>query len=55
MTREMLLELVWDYGYLGDSRVVDTAINRLRDKIGTPGTDNLIQTVRGVGYRLEHP
>jgi two-component system response regulator MtrA len=33
MTREMLLELVWDYDYLGDSRVVDMAVKRLREKI----------------------
>lgn len=54
MTREMLLELVWDYDYLGDSRVVDMAIKRLREKVDEPAShDRLIQTVRGVGYRLE--
>lgn len=54
MTREMLLELVWDYDYLGDSRVVDMAIKRLREKVETdPSEPELIQTVRGVGYRLE--
>lgn len=54
MTREMLLELVWDYDYLGDSRVVDMAIKRLREKVdATESHDRLIQTVRGVGYRLE--
>ncbi|MDQ3914458.1 MAG: response regulator transcription factor [Actinomycetota bacterium] len=54
MTREMLLELVWDYDYLGDSRVVDMAIKRLREKIDQGGpTDRIIQTVRGVGYRID--
>ena len=54
MTREMLLELVWEYDYLGDSRVVDMAIKRLREKVDdTTSHDRLIQTVRGVGYRLE--
>ena len=54
MTREMLLELVWDYGYLGDSRVVDMAIKRLREKVeDDPSEPALIQTVRGVGYRIE--
>jgi DNA-binding response OmpR family regulator len=47
-TRELLLEQVWHYDYLGDSRLVDVAIQRLRAKVG-PG---LLETVRGVGYRL---
>jgi two-component system, OmpR family, response regulator MtrA len=47
-TREVLLERVWSYDYLGDSRLVDVAVQRLRAKIG-PG---LLETVRGVGYRL---
>jgi two-component system response regulator MtrA len=47
-TRELLLERVWGYDYLGDSRLVDVAVQRLRAKIG-PG---VLETVRGVGYRL---
>jgi DNA-binding response OmpR family regulator len=47
-TRELLLEQVWNYDYLGDSRLVDVAIQRLRAKIGP----ELLETVRGVGYRL---
>lgn len=47
-TRELLLERVWGYSYLGDSRLVDVAIQRLRAKIEIQG---LIETVRGVGYR----
>ncbi|HSR45410.1 MAG TPA: response regulator transcription factor [Acidimicrobiia bacterium] len=50
-TRELLLDRVWGYSYLGDSRLVDVAIQRLRAKIGTHGSPDLIETVRGVGYR----
>ena len=51
-TREMLLETVWGYDFLGDSRLVDVAIQRLRAKIEeVPGSPRLIQTVRGIGYR----
>ena len=53
-TRELLLERVWEYEYLGDSRLVDIAVQRLRAKIELePGSPQLITTVRGVGYRLE--
>lgn len=51
-TRELLLEQVWGYGYLGDSRLVDVAVQRLRSKIERdPSAPELIETVRGVGYR----
>ena len=54
LTREVLLERVWGYGYLGDSRLVDMAMMRLRDKIGQPSEPpSYITTVRGVGYRFE--
>jgi two-component system, OmpR family, response regulator MtrA len=53
-TRELLLELVWNYEYLGDSRLVDVAVQRLRAKIeADPKHPALITTVRGVGYRFE--
>ena len=52
-TRELLLELVWNYDYLGDSRLVDAAVQRLRGKIEEdPKEPKLIRTVRGVGYRF---
>ena len=52
-TRELLLELVWNYDYLGDSRLVDVAVQRLRAKIeDDPSNPRLIKTVRGVGYQL---
>ncbi|HYI46176.1 MAG TPA: response regulator transcription factor [Actinomycetota bacterium] len=54
MTRELLLDMVWDYDYLGDSRVVDMAIKRLREKIEEdPSNPTTVVTVRGVGYRVE--
>jgi two-component system response regulator MtrA len=53
-TREVLLNRVWDYDYLGDSRLVDVAVQRLRAKIeADPANPSIIHTVRGVGYRLE--
>ncbi len=52
-TRVLLLELVWNYDYLGDSRLVDAAIQRLRAKVeDDPKQPELIKTVRGVGYRF---
>jgi DNA-binding response OmpR family regulator len=55
-TREMLLERVWGYDYLGDSRLVDMAVKRLRDKIEDDTRNpSYITTVRGVGYRFERP
>ena len=54
LTRELLLDRVWGYDYLGDSRLVDTAMKRLRDKLGpAPQPPEYISTVRGVGYRFE--
>jgi two-component system response regulator MtrA len=51
-TRELLLERVWGYEFLGDSRLVDVAIGRLRSKIEhDPASPTLIVTIRGVGYR----
>ncbi|MBW3555779.1 MAG: response regulator transcription factor [Actinobacteria bacterium] len=54
LTREKLLERVWGYDYLGDSRLVDMAVKRLRAKLGdaADGPD-YITTVRGIGYRFE--
>lgn len=47
-TREALLEQLWDYSYLGDSRTVDIHIQRLRKKLGM---DKQLITVFGVGYK----
>lgn len=53
LSRDQLLELVWGYEYLGDSRLVDAHIRRLRVKIeDSPDDPKIIVTVRGMGYRL---
>jgi two-component system, OmpR family, response regulator MtrA len=53
LSREQLLDQVWGYDYLGDSRLVDVAVKRLRAKIEVdPAQPCLIETVRGVGYRF---
>lgn len=55
-TRRVLLERVWEYGFVGDTRLVDACIQRLRAKVEeNPSSPELIHTVRGVGYRLELP
>jgi DNA-binding response OmpR family regulator len=52
-SRDQLLELVWEQGYLGDSRLVDACVQRLRAKIEADTSEpRYIQTVRGFGYRF---
>ena len=52
LTRDVILDAVWGYDYLGDSRLVDVAIQRLRSKVeADPADPQLIQTVRGAGYK----
>jgi two-component system, OmpR family, response regulator MtrA len=52
LARDTLLDRIWGYDYLGDSRLVDVAVGRLRAKIETdPTTPELILTVRGAGYK----
>ena len=51
LTRQMLLNSLWKYDFLGDERVVDTHIKNLRKKLGV----NCIETIRGVGYRIDRP
>jgi two-component system, OmpR family, response regulator MtrA len=52
LSRDVLLDRVWGYDYLGDSRLVDVAIQRLRAKVeADPAAPGLIQTVRGAGYK----
>ena len=50
LSREQLLEKVWGYDYYGEMRVVDVHIGHIRQKLGD---ENLIATIRGVGYRFE--
>ena len=53
LSRDQLLERVWGYEYLGDSRLVDAHVRRLRLKVeDQPDEPRLIVTVRGIGYRL---
>ena len=53
VTRMNLLERVWGYDYLGDSRLVDMQIYRLRQKLEEHGHKDKLVTVRGVGFQLE--
>jgi two-component system response regulator MtrA len=52
LSRDVLLDRIWGYDYLGDSRLVDVAIQRLRSKVESdPASPDLILTVRGAGYK----
>jgi len=53
LTREQLLNKVWDYEYFGDTNVVDVYIRYLRQKIDEKYGVQLISTVRGVGYIIK--
>ena len=50
LTRDRLLEDIWGYDFDGETRTVDVHVRTLRQKLGSAG--DMIQTVRGVGYRL---
>jgi len=53
LSRQQLLEAVWEHDYLGDSRLVDACVQRLRSKIEDNAAEPLyVQTVRGFGYRF---
>ncbi len=51
LSRERILNAVWNYDYYGDSRTIDSHIKKLRKKLGKKG--NHIQTIRGLGYKFE--
>ena len=51
LSREKILNNVWDYDYFGDARTIDTHVKKLRSKLGEKG--NMIKTIWGMGYRLE--
>lgn len=56
LSRQQLLHGVWDYHFLGDTRIVDVHISHLRDKIETNArTPEYIVTIRNVGYKLMEP
>ncbi|MFE7062213.1 response regulator transcription factor [Sutcliffiella sp. NPDC057660] len=50
LTRELLLEKVWELGTYAETNVVDVYVRYLRNKIDKPGGESYIQTVRGTGY-----
>lgn len=51
LSREKILNSVWNYDYFGDARTIDTHVKKLRAKLGEKG--NLIQTVWGLGYKFD--
>ena len=54
ITRDQILERLWGYDYIGDTRTVDVHVRWLREKIeAEPGSPKRIITIRGVGYRFE--
>lgn len=56
LTREVLLNAVWNYDFVGDTRIVDVHISHLRDKIEHNSRKPVyIKTIRGLGYKLEEP
>ena len=51
LSREKILNHVWNYDYYGDARTIDTHVKKLRSKLGEKG--DLIKTIWGMGYKLE--
>ena len=51
LSREKILNNVWNYDYFGDARTIDTHVKKLRNKLGTKG--DLIKTIWGMGYKFE--
>jgi len=50
LTRDKILDVIWNYGYEGETRTVDVHIGSLRQKLGICG--DMIKTIRGVGYKI---
>jgi DNA-binding response OmpR family regulator len=51
LSREKILNNVWNYDYFGDARTIDTHVKKLRSKMGEKG--NYIRTIWGMGYKFE--
>ena len=51
LSREKILNAVWNYDYFGDARTIDTHVKKLRSKMGEKG--NLIRTIWGMGYKFD--
>ena len=52
LSREKILNSVWNYDYFGDARTIDTHVKKLRSKLGDKG--EMIKTIWGLGYKLEN-
>jgi len=52
LSREKILNNVWNYDYFGDARTIDTHVKKLRSKLGAKG--DLIKTIWGMGYKMEN-
>jgi DNA-binding response OmpR family regulator len=55
VTREMIEAHIWNFDFVSGSNVIDVNIRRLRRKVDDPFDAAMIETVRGVGYRLQQP
>jgi DNA-binding response OmpR family regulator len=53
ISRNEILRIVWSYDYLGDDRMIDTHLNRIRKKLQKYNHDFVIKTVWGIGYKIE--
>ena len=53
LTREEIFKSVWGEDFMGETRALDMHIAQIRDKIKAVGGENIIVTVRGVGYRVD--
>ena len=53
LSRDRILNNVWNYDYFGDARTIDTHVKKLRSKMGDKG--ELIKTIWGMGYKFEAP
>ena len=51
LSREKILNSVWNYDYFGDARTIDTHVKKLRSKLGEKG--DMIKTIWGMGYKFE--
>lgn len=51
LSRDKILNTVWNYDYYGDSRTIDSHIKKIRHKLGKKG--KYIKTIRGIGYKFE--
>ena len=52
MTRDQIIDLVWGNDFFGTDRIVDVYVGQVRRKLEQAGAPDLIQTVRGVGYKF---